>query len=108
MAIADQNTNNLVLSSILEVWLFDKSDIRTVTAHLLPPEIYEDEDQRLSYVGESGLVYPLEPETEIHMQTEMLEAFGRIGRVTFGPSIGGDPTIESAQLLLAGQPRRPG
>lgn len=103
-AVSREDKNRVVS---LEVWLFDKSDIRTVTAILIPPEIYEDEDERLNYVGESGLVFPLEPETTLYLQTETLEVYGRIGRVEYGPTVGGSPTIAGAQIFLAGQPRRP-
>lgn len=93
----------------LEVWLYDKIDIRTVSAILVPPVLARDPDLRTAYLDgddESEIVALEEGET-FQLRTAHLMLAGQVVRVTFGPSTSeGVPVIESATIEL--MPRRAG
>lgn len=80
----------------LEVWLFDKSDTRTLTAHLLPPaqmaaaEAAEDET----------LCIPLRVGQPIELETATLWVEGSVERVSFHP--GDEGAIKEVFLTLRG------
>lgn len=82
----------------LEIWLFDKSDIRTVTANLLPPQFGPIES---GPGGEEGGAIPLQPGQAIRLETESLLVEGQVERVNLAP--GGD-AIGEATLTLWGGP----
>ena len=87
----------------MEVWLFEKRDIRTVTAALMPPELYRDTEQRVELLDDDVLAVPLEPGAQIRLETEGLEILGQVRRVEFKPSIEGLPTIRYLDVDLVGQ-----
>ncbi len=100
-----QDNTEQVLS--LEVWLFDKSDIHTVSAVLVPIEAFDD-DELMSKLtgGDNKKIVPLEPNAQIHLKTERLEIHGRVRRVDFGPLSGDLPIIQYAEIELIGRIRQ--
>lgn len=66
-----------------EVWLFDKTDIQTVTKVLMSTHAYEDDTirQRLTAKGEPILV---EPGIETVLETESLTMVARVESLGYG------------------------
>lgn len=85
----------------LEVWLFDKGDINTVTAILLHPDIYADEELRQEAAGPHEAV-PLQPNAPIRLRTRRLRLDGRVRRVEFGPAGPEGTPIRLAEVELFG------
>jgi hypothetical protein len=85
----------------LEVWLFDKGDINTVTAVLLHPDVYADEELRQQAAGQHEAV-PLQPGAPIHLRTKRLRLDGHIRRVEFGPAGPEGMPIRLAEVELSG------
>jgi hypothetical protein len=85
----------------LEVWLFDKGDINTVTAILLHPDIYADEELRQQAAGSHEAV-PLQPGAAIRLRTRRLRLDGRVRRVEFGPAGPEGMPIRLAEVELFG------
>ncbi len=102
MASGHQDADTLGGVYTLEVWLFDKSDIHTVTAVLMHPDSYADENRRQQFAGNYQAI-PLQPGAPIHLQTRALELQGRVRRVEFGPAGGKGPTVRQLELELAGR-----
>lgn len=93
----------------LEAWLYDKIDIRTVSAILVPPVLAGDPDLRTRYLegDEESDIIPMQEGESFQLRTAHLMLAGRVVRVTFGPSTSeGVPVIESATVELT--PRRAG
>ena len=88
----------------MEVWLFDKSDIRTVTAVLLPPEVYNDEELRSQAAGTSTAVLLANGAT-VQLQTNQLLVEGRIRKVVFGRPDGEGTPITQLEVEMSGRPR---
>ncbi len=86
----------------LEIWLFDKSDIHTVTAVLMHPDSYADESRRQQLAGN---YQPLAAENgaPIHLNTKSLELNGRVRRVDFGRAGSKGPTIRHLEVELEGR-----
>jgi hypothetical protein len=86
----------------LEIWLFDKSDIHTVTAVLMPPDSYADENRRQQLAGN---YQPLAAENgaPIHLSTKSLALNGRVRRVDFGRAGSKGPTIRHLEVELEGR-----
>lgn len=86
----------------LEIWLFDKSDIHTVTAVLMHPDSYADESRRQQLAGN---YQPLAAENgaPIHLNTKSLELNGRVRRVDFGRVGSKGPTIRYLEVELEGR-----
>lgn len=95
----DPDTPGAVYS--LEVWLFDKSDIHTITAVLMPPESYANEDRRQQLAGNYQAV-ALQNGAPIQLHTKSLELEGRVRRVDFGPAGSKGPTIRQLEVELRG------
>ncbi len=85
----------------LEVWLFDKGDINTVTAVLLHPDVYADDELRQQAAGQHEAV-PLQPGAPIRLRTKRLRLDGRIRRVEFGPAGPEGMPIRLAEVELFG------
>jgi len=85
----------------LEVWLFDKGDINTVTAVLLHPDVYADEELRQQAAGQHEAV-PLQPGAPIRLRTKRLRLDGRVRRVEFGPAGPEGIPIRLAEVELSG------
>lgn len=102
MASGQQDADTLGGVYTLEVWLFDKSDIHTVTAVLMHPDSYADENRRQQLAG-SYQAIPLQPGAPIQMQTKALELQGRVRRVEFGPAGSKGHTVRQLELELAGR-----
>ena len=66
-----------------EVWLFDKTDIQTVTKVLMSRHAYEDDSirQRLAAKGEPILV---QPGIETVLETESLTMVARVESMGYG------------------------
>lgn len=88
----------------MEVWLFDKSDIRTVTAVLLPPEVYNDEELRSQAAGSAAAVLLANGAT-VQLQTNQLLVEGRIRKVVFGRPDGEGTPIGQLEVEMSGRPR---
>lgn len=88
----------------MEVWLFDKSDIRTVTAVLLPPEVYNDEELRSQAAGGAAAILLANGAT-VQLQTNQLVVEGRIRRVAFGRPDGEGNPITQLEVEMSGRPR---
>ncbi len=97
--LADQPNHILTM----EVWLFEKRDIRTVTAALIPPQIYRDSELRQELLDGDIIPVALEPGATIHLETEGLEVVGQVRRVEFSPSIEDRPTIRYLELDMVGR-----
>ena len=88
----------------MEVWLFDKSDIRTVTAVLLPPEVYNDKELRSQAAGNATAVLLANGAT-VQLQTNQLLVEGRIRKVAFGRPDGEGTPINQLEVEMSGRPR---
>jgi hypothetical protein len=85
----------------LEVWLFDKNDIRTVTKVLMSDHAYNDEAirARLAPKGEAVL---LRPGDKIPLKTATLEVQGRIVDLSYRPdSMPPNSVIDRITIELA-------
>lgn len=96
----DPDTPGAVYS--MEVWLFDKSDIHTVTAVLMHPDSHADESRRQQLAGNYQAL-ALQDGAPIQLHTKSLELEGRVRRVAFGPAGSKGPTIRFLELELAGR-----
>ncbi len=85
----------------LEVWLFDKGDINTVTTILLHPDVYADDELRQQAAGPHEAV-PLQPGAPIQLRTKRLRLDGRVRRVEFGPTGPEGIPIRRAEVELSG------
>ena len=67
----------------MELWLFDKNDIKTATKVLMSPHAYNDPEirQKLEAKGELVLV---EPKKQIMLETETLQLLATIADVEYG------------------------
>lgn len=92
----------------MEVWLFEKRDIRTVTAALMPPQIFRNESLRQELLEGDIIPIALEPGETLRLETEGLEVVGRVRRVEFSPSLEDRPTIRYLEVELAGQEKEGG
>ena len=68
-----------------EAWLFDKSDIRTVTTVLASQYAYEDDDLR-SKLQPKGDIVMLEPDQEIILETTSLRVKARVKDLEYAQS----------------------
>ncbi|HIQ06041.1 MAG TPA: hypothetical protein EYH31_10230 [Anaerolineae bacterium] len=73
--------------SALEVWLFDKQDIRSTTAALMSAATYQDNELRNRLV-ERGIAVLASPGTQFTLESETLIARGTVTNVKY---IGGMP-----------------
>lgn len=67
----------------LEIWLFDKTDIRTVTKVLMSEWAHGDADMRAA-LAPKGELLPATPGEEIVLETERLRLKATIGEVSYG------------------------
>jgi hypothetical protein len=67
----------------LEVWLFDKNDIRTVTKVLMSEYAFHDEALRASLASKGDLVL-VEPGTEVVLETATLTLRARVTELQYG------------------------
>ncbi|MDW8268883.1 MAG: hypothetical protein RMN24_06925 [Anaerolineae bacterium] len=101
MGVGQTNPHHPERVYSLEVWLFDKGDINTVTAILLHPDIYADEELRQQAAGPHEAV-PLQPGATIHLRTRRLRLDGRVRRVEFGPTGPDGTPIRLAEVEMFG------
>lgn len=67
----------------LEVWLFDKNDIKTATKVLMTPHAYHDPALRARLEAKGELVL-VQPGAEVLLETDALQLLGRVVDVQFG------------------------
>jgi len=67
----------------MEVWLFDKNDIHTVTKVLMSEFAFEDESLRAKLAAKGDLV-PAEPGQELVLETATLELRARVVNLEYG------------------------
>jgi len=103
MGVGETLADNPQQVLTIEVWLFEKRDIRTVTAALMPPQIYRDEMLRQELLQGDVIPIALEEGETIHLETEGLEVVGRVRRVELSPSLEDRPTIHYLEIELAGR-----
>lgn len=96
----DSDTPGAVYS--MEVWLFDKSDIHTITAVLMPPDSYADENRRQQLAGNYQAI-ALQDSAPIQLHTKSLELEGRVKRVEFGPAGSKGLIIRHLEVELRGK-----
>jgi len=85
------------LVSALEVWLFDKSDIRSEARVLMSPHAYDDEDTRGEMANKGELV-PARPGARFSLEGHRLRADGRIEEVEYLAA--GPPESSFARLAV--------
>lgn len=102
VSVSDVVSGDAGKALALEVWLFDKSGIRTITATLLHPNDYNNESIRRRFAGENGIVMPLERDRLIRLNTESLAVEGVVKRVEFGASTNEGTPIEFADFEFVG------
>lgn len=66
-----------------EVWLFDKSDIRTVTKVLMSERVYQDEAQR-SRLASKGDPVLAQPGMPFYLETSSLQVEVRVAELVYG------------------------
>ena len=103
MGVGETMADNPNQILTMEVWLFEKRDIRTVTAALMPPQVYGNATLRQELLDGDIIPVALEPGATIHLETEGLEVVGQVRRVEFSPSLEDRPTIRYVELLLVGR-----
>jgi hypothetical protein len=67
----------------LEVWLFDKNDIRTITKVLMSDHAYEDDTLRTG-LGSKGDLVPIQANSEIALETATMVLRARILELEYG------------------------
>ncbi len=93
---APHNPNQVIA---LEVMLYDRNDIRTVTALLAPPVLANDPELLRQFTDKEQTVFPLQPGQPFHLETAYLMVTGKVRRVQFGPRTrDGVPVIEFAEI----------
>jgi hypothetical protein len=66
-----------------EVWLFDKSDIRTVTKVLMSEYVFQDQEQRAKLVSKGEPVLAL-PGAPFYLETSSLQVEVRVAELLYG------------------------
>ncbi|NOX61505.1 MAG: hypothetical protein GXP42_06105 [Chloroflexi bacterium] len=89
----------------LEVWLFEKRDLRADAVTLMLPELYNDEIQREELKGKDARPMPLEPDKPLRLETQSMVLEGRIVNVIEGPQTDDGPSIASVTIHLRARPR---
>lgn len=82
----------------LEVWLFDKSGIRTLTATLLHPDDFNDEAIRRRFSSDNDIAVALREGAMIRLSTETLAVTGVTKAVRFGQRTAEGTPIELADF----------
>jgi len=93
---APHNPNQVIA---LEAMLYDRTDIRTVSALLAPPVLANDPELLHQFTDKDQDVFPLQPGQTFHLETAYLMVSGKVRRVQFGPHTrDGVPVIEFAEI----------
>jgi hypothetical protein len=85
----------------LEIWLFDKNDIKTATKVLMSPHAYADAGIR-SRLEAKGELIQIEPQKQIVLETETLQLLATVVDLQFGDGAMPDKSyFERVTLELA-------
>ena len=85
----------------LEIWLFDKNDIKTATKVLMSPHAFADTGIR-SRLEAKGELIQVEPQKQIVLETETLQLLATVVDLTFGDGAMPDKSyFERVTLELA-------
>ena len=101
--VAETGRDNPNYVYTMEVWLFDKSDIRTVSAILMHPDVYADPNRRQEVVSAANDSAPLQPGATVRLQTSRLALEGRVRRVEFGNRTGEGIPLRLLEIDLTGR-----
>ena len=105
LGVAQTAPHNPTQVIALEALLYDRNDIRTVSAWLAPPVLAHDPELLRKYSDkEDEKAFPLQPGQVFHLQTTYLSVTGKVRKVQFGPRTrDGIPVIEFAELEFVAQ-----
>lgn len=81
--ISDTLTSDGKYVSALEIWLFDKNDVRTVTKVIMSEHIFNDSSSR-ARLEPRGEAYEAEPNMKILLETATLKVQARIIDLAYG------------------------
>lgn len=88
----------------MDVWLFDKSDINSVSGVLMHPDVLRDDARRDAFVSGNNVAIALKPGEEFQLRTRTLEVVGKVTAVSFGTAERTGIPIRSMEIEILGRP----